>query len=62
MKPFNQKDAKLLWIQIQEWIKEHEPLCAESIYQSDRIAEYSLELVETVCNIVGYAEVDPDEE
>lgn len=41
-----------------QYISDTRIFCAESIYQTDRVAETSIEFVEEVCNIVGY--LDPE--
>jgi hypothetical protein len=43
-----------LWGLCERFIRENEIQCAESVYQMDGIAENSLELIERICEIVGY--------
>jgi hypothetical protein len=52
----------VLWDMCQAWIAEREITCAESVYQCDQIALDSLEFIESVCDIVGYAEFEEDED
>jgi hypothetical protein len=35
--------------------------CAETIYQTDNISENSLKLVENICDIIGYINIENDE-
>lgn len=39
---------------IREFIEEHDITCPETIFQSDNISLESLNLIETLCEIVGY--------
>lgn len=43
-----------LWSTCNDFIRENSISCAESIYQRDKIPENALELIEKVCEIVGY--------
>lgn len=54
------KDMAALWRICANFIEKHEIGCAESIYQRDRIAENVLQLLEDICDEVGYTE-DEDE-
>ena len=53
-----QKDA--LWNICQKFIVDLEISCPESIYQSDRIAENSLELIEEICKVIGYHQFEDE--
>lgn len=56
------EDAKdKLWLACQAFIKAQRIHCPETIYQTDRVVESACELVETVCGIVGYEDVEGDE-
>lgn len=47
-----------LWNLCSKFIKDLDISCSETIYQSDRIVENSLELIEKMCDIVGYHKYD----
>jgi len=36
--------------------------CAETIYQSDHVIENAYEFIQDVCDIVGYAKYDEEDE
>ena len=44
---------------IQALIAKHEIDCGETIWQTDTISEKALEIIEAVCEIVGYYEDQP---
>jgi len=50
-----------LWKVCQNFVAQHEIGCAESIYQSDRVMIAAPELVEEVCNVVGYKPYEDEE-
>ena len=58
-------DAELFDL-CREFIKENKIDCSETIYQTDRIAENSLEFIESICELIGYheeeEELDQEEE
>lgn len=54
------ENMEKLWDTVQAWIDEQQPSCPESIYQCDWFAESSLDLAEKVCDIVGYADAEPE--
>jgi hypothetical protein len=54
-------DAELFDL-CREFIKENKIDCSETIYQTDRIVENSLEFIEAICELIGYHEEDEDEE
>lgn len=43
---------------IEAIIKKHKIDCGETIYQCDRIIENALEIIDGICEIVGYCEGD----
>jgi len=45
----------------EKFVKKQEITCQESVYQFDRVIENSCELIEQICEIVGYFHY-PDEE
>jgi hypothetical protein len=53
-------DAELFDL-CREFIKENKIECSETIYQTDRVAENSLEFIESICDLIGYHEEDDDE-
>jgi len=57
-----QQDLQRLWDHCAAFIQAQNIWCPESVYQSDRVAENSFEMIEGVCDIVGYAAVDDVED
>lgn len=55
--PTESKESRLL-AAAEAYIRDTRIFCAESIYQTDRVAETSIEFVEAICDIVGY--LDPE--
>lgn len=47
-----QKEA--LWEAVTRFVDEQRISCGEAVYQMDHVAENSLELIEELCDIVGY--------
>ncbi len=45
-----------------DFIKDNEIGCEEDIYQSDRVGANALELIEQICEILGYYEPEDEEE
>ena len=54
------KEMAALWNICAGFIERHEISCAEAIYQRDLIAEHACELIEAICEEVGYVEGDDD--
>ncbi len=54
-------DAELYDI-CKDFIRENGIGCEEDIYQSDRVSTNALELVEQICELLGYYEPEEDEE
>lgn len=54
-------DAELFDI-CKEFIKENQITCSETIYQSDKIEANALDLVEQICELLGYYEEDEEED
>ena len=48
-------DAELFDL-CREFIKENKIDCSETIYQTDKVAENSLEFIESICELIGYHE------
>jgi len=55
-----QKGAKLLKI-MQAFIEKQKISCAETVYQSDRVIENAYELIQDICDVVGYYKYDDEE-
>lgn len=49
-----------LWDACVAFRDEHEILCPESCFQMDAIVLAAPELVEAVCNVIGYSECPDD--
>jgi len=43
------------------FIQKYEITCPEVIYQSDRVITNSQELIEKICNVIGYYELDEED-
>lgn len=54
------ENAQDLWTACEEFIKENDITCAETIYQTDWVIENAYTLIAEICKIVGY--VGDDEE
>jgi hypothetical protein len=54
-------ELKALWDVCVKFIETQEIGCAETIYQSDRVIENATQLVEDVCNVVGYLPYEDEE-
>lgn len=52
-------DAELFDI-CKEFIKENQITCAEAIYQRDSLVVKSQELLEQICDLLGYYEEEED--
>jgi len=44
-----------------DFIQKYEITCPEVIYQSDRVITNSQELIEKICNVIGYYELDEED-
>lgn len=44
-----------LWNLCQKFISEQAITCPETIYQTDRVMENAAELIEEICELIGYA-------
>jgi|SRR5215217_718275 len=47
---------------IQNFVEEQDIICAETIYQTDRVIENAYELIEKLVELVGYKELEDDDE
>jgi hypothetical protein len=61
MSPEEQKAQQLVEF-CRKFIEEQSITCAETVYQTDRVGENSFAFIEGVCEIVGYAASDGDQE
>jgi len=52
--------AQLLLEHVQNFIKEYEISCPESVYQRDSVIENAYEFIEKCCEIVGYHKDEDD--
>ncbi len=57
----SQEDLQKLWDTCSQWVQTAQPLCEESIYQSDSVQEALYDLGTNVCKVVGFFE-DLEEE
>jgi hypothetical protein len=49
-------EALALRVLVKRFIEDNKIRCAESVYQTDCVAENSLEFIESLCEVVGYCE------
>ena len=49
-------EALALRIVVKKFIEDNTIYCAELVYQTDCVAENSLEFIESLCEVVGYYE------
>ena len=56
------KEMAALWNACFNFIKKHDIGCAEQIWQTDSVLIAAPELVEEVCEIVGYVEYEDEQE
>jgi hypothetical protein len=49
-----------LWKICLKFIQENQINCPESIYQSDRVVLNSQEFIESICDLIGYCEIEED--
>ncbi len=54
-------DAELFDL-CRDFIKDNEITCSETIYQSDKIEANALDLIEQICELIGYYEEDEEED
>ena len=55
------KEKKLKAI-VETFVEKHGISCPESIYQCDRVIEDACQLIEELCNVVGYKECEGEDE
>lgn len=54
-------DIEALYETVTKFIDEHKISCPEAIAQNDEVITNAYDLIESLCNIVGYYEYDEDE-
>ena len=59
MNKYTDKRGKELYLIVKDFIEEQEITCPETIAQSDRVIENAYDLIEKLCDVVGYYE-DPN--
>ena len=57
----NDQDKQKLYETCKSFVDEQNIYCSESIYQTDRVMENAYDLIEKLCDIVGYKQ-DPSDE
>jgi hypothetical protein len=55
-------DLYQLWNIVEEFVDELDISCSETIYQTDRVIENAAQLIEKLCDLVGYATENEEEE
>ena len=50
-----------MWEAVTNFIDANRISCGEAVYQTDWVSENSLELIEELCDIVGYYEYEDEE-
>lgn len=61
-RPITQAAAEKLWQHCFNFIKAQQIGCAETIAQTDRVIINAYDFIEGVCEIVGYAPYDDEDE
>lgn len=51
-----------LWQVCAQFIEAQNISCAESVYQTDRVIENAYEFIEQVCDIVGYVDLEEEDD
>ena len=51
-----------LWNLCKNFIEKYDISCPEVVYQSDRVIENAYELIEKICDLIGYVEENDYEE
>jgi CO dehydrogenase/acetyl-CoA synthase epsilon subunit len=57
-----QEAKEALWEHAKKFIRDQQITCAETVYQTDRVIENAYEFIQGVADIVGYLEVDDDDD
>lgn len=58
MEPYNLEELKQLYITVKHFIDTNDITSPEVIYQEDKVFENSSDLIEELCNIVGYKVIE----
>jgi len=61
IKDGNPRELSALWDVCAKFIRENGITAPETVYQTDRVAENSLPLIEAICEAVGYADYDEED-
>jgi hypothetical protein len=56
------KDMAALWKLCAKFVEDNNITCAETVYQSDRVIENGYVFIADVCEIVGYVELEDEED
>jgi hypothetical protein len=51
-----------LWELCANFIEQNRILCVEFVYDSDRVVENSYDFIASICNEVGYFDLEEEEE
>lgn len=54
--------ANKLYEICKDFIEKNEIVCAEAIYQTDHVIENAYEFIEDICNLVGYMEINDEDD
>ena len=55
-------EARKLWQVCAQFIQAQNISCAETVYQTDRVIENAYEFIEQVCDVVGYVDLEDEED
>jgi hypothetical protein len=56
------KDMARLWELCANFIEQNRILCVEFVYDSDRVVKNSYDFIASICNEVGYFDLEEEEE
>lgn len=55
------EELRALWMVCQKYIADQDIICNEGVWQMDNVSLSALNLVDSVCEIVGYVPYNDDE-
>ncbi len=55
-------EARKLWQVCAQFIQAQNISCVETVYQTDRVIENAYEFIEQVCDVVGYVDLEDEED
>jgi hypothetical protein len=61
MSDYLQKCDKLYQL-VEKFIEDQRIICEESIYQTDRVIENAYEFIADLCNVVGYKDIEDEDD